>query len=96
MSATQKFSIASIPADGVGKEVVSAGRRVLDALAEISGGKFAFEWTEFPSSPAREASTNRRWPENCPPPSHAGPVNARSSPSPAAPCSPGTSGPTWT
>ncbi|MDQ0618937.1 tartrate dehydrogenase [Arthrobacter globiformis] len=48
MSATQKFSIASIPADGVGKEVVSAGRRVLDALAENSGGKFAFNWTEFP------------------------------------------------
>ncbi|WP_018775495.1 tartrate dehydrogenase [Arthrobacter sp. 131MFCol6.1] len=47
MSATQKFSIASIPADGVGKEVVSAGRRVLDALAQNSGGKFAFEWTEF-------------------------------------------------
>ncbi|UZX02989.1 tartrate dehydrogenase [Arthrobacter sp. CDRTa11] len=48
MSATQKFSIASIPADGVGKEVVSAGRLVLDALAEDSNGKFAFEWTEFP------------------------------------------------
>jgi tartrate dehydrogenase/decarboxylase / D-malate dehydrogenase len=48
MSATQKFSIASIPADGVGKEVVSAGRRVLDALAQNSGGKFAFDWTEFP------------------------------------------------
>ncbi|MBP1136338.1 tartrate dehydrogenase/decarboxylase/D-malate dehydrogenase [Arthrobacter sp. PvP023] len=48
MSATRKFSIASIPADGVGKEVVSAGRRVLDALAENSNGKFAFEWTEFP------------------------------------------------
>jgi tartrate dehydrogenase/decarboxylase/D-malate dehydrogenase len=48
MSATQKFSIASIPADGVGKEVVSAGRRVLEALAENSNGKFAFDWTEFP------------------------------------------------
>ena len=48
MSATQKFSIASIPADGVGKEVVAAGRRVLDALAEHSNGKFAFDWTEFP------------------------------------------------
>ncbi|MDQ1058832.1 tartrate dehydrogenase/decarboxylase/D-malate dehydrogenase [Arthrobacter globiformis] len=48
MSATQTFSIASIPADGVGKEVVSAGRRVLDALADNSNGKFAFEWTEFP------------------------------------------------
>ena len=48
MSATQTFSIASIPADGVGKEVVSAGRRVLDALAKDSNGKFAFDWTEFP------------------------------------------------
>jgi len=48
MTATQKFSIAAIPADGVGKEVVAAGRRVLDALAENSNGKFAFEWTEFP------------------------------------------------
>ncbi|MDQ0865362.1 tartrate dehydrogenase [Arthrobacter globiformis] len=48
MSANQTFSIALIPADGVGKEVVSAGRRVLDALAENSGGKFAFQWTEFP------------------------------------------------
>src|SRR6476661_7055646 len=48
MSANQTFSIASIPADGVGKEVVSAGRRVLDALAGNSNGKFAFDWTEFP------------------------------------------------
>ncbi|WP_113718296.1 tartrate dehydrogenase [Arthrobacter dokdonensis] len=48
MNATQTFRIASIPADGVGKEVVSAGRRVLDALAVSSDGKFSFEWTEFP------------------------------------------------
>src|SRR3954447_5702331 len=48
MSSTQTFSIASIPADGVGKEVVAAGQRVLDALARNSGGKFAFDWTEFP------------------------------------------------
>jgi len=48
MSATQTFRIASIPADGVGKEVVAAGRRVLDAVAENSGGKFEFRWTEFP------------------------------------------------
>jgi tartrate dehydrogenase/decarboxylase / D-malate dehydrogenase len=47
-TSTQTFSIASIPADGVGKEVVSAGRGVLEALAENSNGKFAFEWTEFP------------------------------------------------
>jgi isocitrate/isopropylmalate dehydrogenase len=33
MSATQRFRIAAIPADGVGREVVAAGREVLDALA---------------------------------------------------------------
>ncbi|GAB3264628.1 isocitrate/isopropylmalate dehydrogenase family protein [Arthrobacter pigmenti] len=48
MAERQIFNIASIPADGVGKEVVAAGRRVLDALAEQSGGKFSFHWTEFP------------------------------------------------
>lgn len=41
------FRIAAIPADGVGKEVVAAGRAVLDALAEDSAGAFAFEWEEF-------------------------------------------------
>jgi tartrate dehydrogenase/decarboxylase/D-malate dehydrogenase len=44
------FNIAAIPADGVGKEVVAAGRRVLDTLAALSGGRFTFEWTEFPWS----------------------------------------------
>lgn len=39
--------IASIPADGVGTEVVAAGRRVLDAVAADSQGEFAFDWTEF-------------------------------------------------
>lgn len=48
MSETKVFKIASIPADGVGKEVVAAGRRVLDTVAEQSNGKFAFDWTEFP------------------------------------------------
>jgi tartrate dehydrogenase/decarboxylase/D-malate dehydrogenase len=44
----QTFRIAAIPADGVGKEVVAAGRRVLDAVASASQGTFAFEWQEFP------------------------------------------------
>jgi tartrate dehydrogenase/decarboxylase/D-malate dehydrogenase len=44
----QVFKIAAIPADGVGKEVVAAGRRVLETLAAQSEGKFTFEWTEFP------------------------------------------------
>ena len=47
MSATQRFRIAAIPADGVGREVVAAGREVLDALAAGSGGAFAFDWQEF-------------------------------------------------
>lgn len=49
------FRIAAIPADGVGKEVIAAGRRVLDALAEQSrespgggaGRSFGFDWEEF-------------------------------------------------
>jgi tartrate dehydrogenase/decarboxylase/D-malate dehydrogenase len=48
MDETKVFRIASIPADGVGKEVVAAGRRVMDSLAEQSGGKFGFSWSEFP------------------------------------------------
>ncbi len=47
MVAHKVFKIAAIPADGVGREVVEAGRSVLDTLAEQSQGKFAFDWTEF-------------------------------------------------
>jgi tartrate dehydrogenase/decarboxylase / D-malate dehydrogenase len=45
---TRTYTIAAIPADGVGVEVVAAGRAVLDVLAGASNGAFAFEWTEFP------------------------------------------------
>ena len=48
MAEHQVFTIASIPADGVGPEVVAAGRTVLDAVAEQSNGAFSFDWTEFP------------------------------------------------
>ncbi|TPQ17571.1 tartrate dehydrogenase [Streptomyces sporangiiformans] len=52
MTATRTFRIAAIPADGVGAEVVAAGRAVLDALAADSRadsqGAFAFDWQEFP------------------------------------------------
>ncbi|WP_405477191.1 tartrate dehydrogenase [Streptomyces canus] len=50
-AAPRTFRIAAIPADGVGKEVVAAGRAVLDALAETSNASatpFAFAWEEFP------------------------------------------------
>jgi tartrate dehydrogenase/decarboxylase/D-malate dehydrogenase len=44
----QTFTIAAIPADGVGKEVVAAGREILDYLAEHLAGRFSFSWEEFP------------------------------------------------
>jgi tartrate dehydrogenase/decarboxylase/D-malate dehydrogenase len=44
---TQTYRIASIPADGVGKEVIAAGRKVLDYVAEQSNGAFAFQWDDF-------------------------------------------------
>ena len=44
----QTFKIAKIPADGVGREVVEAGQRVLDCVAGQSGGELAFAWEEFP------------------------------------------------
>ncbi|MDQ3629082.1 MAG: tartrate dehydrogenase [Actinomycetota bacterium] len=47
MPASQTLRIASIPADGVGREVVAAGRAVLDAVAAASQGRLAFAWQEF-------------------------------------------------
>ena len=40
------YSIAAIPGDGIGKEVVAEGLRVLDAVADRDGG-FSFEATYF-------------------------------------------------
>ena len=40
--------IAVIPGDGIGQEVVPEGVRVLDRLAEQSGGAFAFDYEHFP------------------------------------------------
>ncbi len=48
MDETRLWRIAVIPGDGIGGEVVHEGRRVLDALAEDSGGAFSFEWEYFP------------------------------------------------
>lgn len=42
------YRIATIPGDGIGKEVVPAGQQVLQALAEADGGlDFAFEFETF-------------------------------------------------
>jgi len=39
--------IAVIPGDGIGKEVVPVGVRVLEALAEITSLDFEFEWHDY-------------------------------------------------
>ena len=42
------YSIATIPGDGIGKEVVPAGQQVLQALAESgSGNTFRFDFEDF-------------------------------------------------
>lgn len=42
------MQIAVIPGDGIGKEVVPEGLRVLDRIAQRSGGTLAFEYESFP------------------------------------------------
>ena len=53
--------IAVIPGDGIGKEVVPEGVRVLDAAGRRFG--FGFEWKDFDWSCERYARTGRMMPE---------------------------------
>ena len=39
------YRVVAIPGDGIGPEVIAAGRRVLDAVGVAMG--FAFEWREL-------------------------------------------------
>jgi tartrate dehydrogenase/decarboxylase/D-malate dehydrogenase len=57
-----KHRIAVIPGDGIGKEVLPEGMRVLEA----AGRRFGFEpaWTVFDWSCERYATTGRMMPEN--------------------------------
>jgi len=48
MTETKKFRLAVIPGDGIGKEVVKEGIRVLEHLAKESNGQFSFESDYFP------------------------------------------------
>lgn len=45
---TRTFRIAVIPGDGIGREVVPHGLRVLNRLAERSNGQFRFDYESFP------------------------------------------------
>ncbi|PSJ19555.1 tartrate dehydrogenase, partial [Halomonas sp. ND22Bw] len=40
------YRIATIPGDGIGKEVIPAGRQVMDALA-AADGTLRFEFEDF-------------------------------------------------
>ena len=43
----KKYNIAVIAGDGIGTEVISEGKKVLSAVAELDGG-FDFDFTDFP------------------------------------------------
>jgi tartrate dehydrogenase/decarboxylase / D-malate dehydrogenase len=64
MTEQKTFKIAAIPADGVGKEVVAAGRRVLDFLAAESNGRFCFQWEDFDWGSEYYARTGRMMAED--------------------------------
>ncbi|HYH28919.1 MAG TPA: isocitrate/isopropylmalate family dehydrogenase, partial [Pseudonocardia sp.] len=63
-STARTYRIATIPGDGVGREVVDAGRAVLDAAAHVFGDEFRFEWTEFPWGSDHFGQTGRMMPED--------------------------------
>ncbi|MCK6210865.1 tartrate dehydrogenase [Georgenia sp. EYE_87] len=54
------FRIATIPGDGVGREVVDAGRAVLDEVARRSG--FSLRWEELPWGSEYFGETGRMMP----------------------------------
>jgi tartrate dehydrogenase/decarboxylase/D-malate dehydrogenase len=56
------YRIASIPGDGIGKEVIPVGQRAAEAAAAKHG--FSLEWTEFDWSCERFAETGRMMPED--------------------------------
>ena len=58
----QDFRIAVIPGDGIGKEVVPEGIRVLEAAAAKHG--LRFHWEEFPWSCEQYLETGRMMPED--------------------------------
>ena len=64
MAQEQVWSIAVIPGDGVGQEVVGEGLRVLEALSANSDGAFRFAPTYFPWGCQYYAETGRMMAEN--------------------------------
>src|SRR5689334_5174335 len=58
----KRFRIAVIPGDGIGKEVVPEGIRVLEAAGKKHG--LAFTWDRFPWSCETYLKTGRMMPED--------------------------------
>ena len=58
----KRYRIATIPGDGIGKEVVPEGIRVLDRAGELFG--FSFEWDHLPWSCEYYAQHGRMMPED--------------------------------
>ncbi len=58
----KKYRIAVIPGDGIGKEVMPEGIRVLDAAGTKFG--FEFQWDHFPWSCEQYSKTGRMMPED--------------------------------
>jgi tartrate dehydrogenase/decarboxylase/D-malate dehydrogenase len=56
------YRIAAIPGDGIGKEVLPVGQRVIDKIASKHG--FAVEWTEFDWSCERYHETGKMMPDD--------------------------------
>ena len=59
---TRRLSIATIPGDGIGTEVIPVGQRAAEAAAARHG--FEIAWTEFDWSCQRYAETGRMMPED--------------------------------
>jgi tartrate dehydrogenase/decarboxylase/D-malate dehydrogenase len=62
VSNTRSFSIACLPGDGIGKEVMPEGIRVLDKAASLFG--FNIEWMEYPWSCEYFAQTGQMMPDD--------------------------------
>ena len=56
------YRIAAIPGDGIGKEVLPVGQRVIDKVAAKYG--FSVEWTEFDWSCERYHQTGKMMPDD--------------------------------
>jgi tartrate dehydrogenase len=63
-SSNTTYKIASIPADGIGPEVISAGEAVLTTLAKAHNNAFSFSFTPFDWSSDTYLSTGAYIPPN--------------------------------